>query len=711
MQQRHSIERTAIAQASLLLLALAGLHLTASAQTGDATLAPVTVTEEGEGRAARPKEFAGGQVARGSRIGMIGNQDLFTTPFSTRSYTSEFIRNQGARNADELVANDPSIRTSLAPTFVLDQSAIRGFLVTSGNYLFDGVPFLGPYYGTVPVSHFDRVEILKGPSTGLLAASGGSAGGSVNLVPKRATDTPVRSVTLSAQSRSLLGAHVDIGQRFGTDNAFGARLNLSVEDGDVYNGGKRQQVSPQIALDFRSQRFRAMLDAGRIDYDAKGLGTTFTMRPGAQVPAVPDAKLRQLPDWADYHNRYGYALLTLEADIAPNWTVYGRSGGSDNHQQRVNLSVGPLDSAGNSAVTSFSYDPWQNRRRANELGVRGNLTTGPVSHQFAVSALDLDGGVSAFGTVTTNGTFPTASIYRPYAMVDPYANGRPNTTIAPYTKAEQKSFAVADAMSMWDDRLHLTLALRRQTIRNGVYEQSRTTPTAAVLFKATESLSVYGNYAQGLTQGGTAPSTGVANPNQQLAPYVAKQHELGVKWNAGSYGITAAYFDIRQPSAYTNPATLVYGADGEQRNKGVELETFGEPVKGLRLLGGVAFIDAKQTKTAGGTFDGKQALGVAKWNTNLGAEWDVPGLNGFTLTGRVIHTGEVFVDNANTQRLPGWNRVDLGARYVTALAGNKLTVRAGITNLLDKAFWQSGGRNSFFVSAPRTFSVSTSVDF
>lgn len=186
---------------------------------------------------------------------------------------------------------------------------------------------------------------------------------------------------------------------------------------------------------------------------------------------------------------------------------------------------------------------------------------------------------------------------------------------------------------------------------------------------------------------------------------------MGAKWNAGRYGVTLAYFDIRQASAFTDPADNVFKAAGEQRNRGLELETFGEMAKGFRLLGGLAYIDAQQTKTRLGATDGKQALGVPERNVNLGAEWDVVAVPGLTFGGRVIHTGSAYVDLANTQSLPSWNRLDLSTRYTMRLAGRATTLRASVNNVADKAYWVAGGRNIFAAAEPRTVRVSASVDF
>ncbi|EHD1638541.1 TonB-dependent receptor [Salmonella enterica] len=65
---------------------------------------------------------------------------------------------------------------------------------------------------------------------------------------------------------------------------------------------------------------------------------------------------------------------------------------------------------------------------------------------------------------------------------------------------------------------------------------------------------------------------------------------------------------------------------------------------------------------------------------NLGAEWDTSWLPGLTLRAVAIHTGAQYADDANTQKLPTWTRVDLGARYVTQLATHNVAIRASVEN-------------------------------
>jgi iron complex outermembrane recepter protein len=108
-------------------------------------------------------------------------------------------------------------------------------------------------------------------------------------------------------------------------------------------------------------------------------------------------------------------------------------------------------------------------------------------------------------------------------------------------------------------------------------------------------------------------------------------------------------------------------------------------------------------------------VGVSKVNVNFGGEWDTPFIRNLTLTGRVIYTSEQFANDTNTQVLPAWTRVDLGARYTFASPwnGKPIVVRANVENVFNEAYWSAYKTVSSAVSlgAPRTYLVSTTFNF
>jgi iron complex outermembrane receptor protein len=93
----------------------------------------------------------------------------------------------------------------------------------------------------------------------------------------------------------------------------------------------------------------------------------------------------------------------------------------------------------------------------------------------------------------------------------------------------------------------------------------------------------------------------------------------------------------------------------------------------------------------------------------------VPGVHGLNLNARAVHTSSQFADGANKQELPAWNRLDIGASYLTRIADRNVTFRARIDNLADKSYWASAGgypgSGYLVLGAPRTVVVSGSVEF
>jgi iron complex outermembrane recepter protein len=613
------------------------------------------------------------------------------------------------------MANDPSVRASLSPGFVLDQSSIRGFVVTSAAYRFDGVAGLIGYSRAV-AQNFERIELLKGPATGVYGSGGGgfSVGGVVNLVPKRAKDTPTTSFTLGLNDESALMLHADIGRRF-AEGALGVRLNVVVEDGKLPNTTDRENLAPQLALDWRGDGWRATVDAGYTRYVNKRPGLNHTLGAGQTLPTPPDPRRSAQPPFARQALEGNFHLVGGELDLGSHLVAYAKLG---QYKEDITRSIvalpSPLRSDGSFTVNNVVFNTWKTDNETADVGLRGDFTTAGIRHQAVLSWARFETHYRVPPTGQSTGPVPPftpvpGTLYADYPVTNPF-DGFP--AVGPYTgtPAILRSVGLADHMSLFNERLVLVVGVRDQSISQGAYSGSRLSPTLAASYRVAGDWTVYGNHATALVQGSTAPS-GSANAGENLTPFEARQFEVGTKWNAGGWGLTLTAFSITQASAYTDPADNVFKADGQQRNRGIEIETFGEPVKGFRLLGGVAYIDGRQTRTRAGATDGKRALGVSDTNLNLGAELDVAALPGLTLTGRLIHTGEAFIDAANTQQIPAWHTVDVSARWRTVLAGQRVLLRAGIDNLLDRAYWRTGGRNIFVVASPRSWRLSATVDF
>jgi len=284
-------------------------------------------------------------------------------------------------------------------------------------------------------------------------------------------------------------------------------------------------------------------------------------------------------------------------------------------------------------------------------------------------------------------------------------------------------------IGFWDNRVLMTGGLRLQDIQvksynyynggalDGTYSKSAATPVVGLVVKPVPGLSLFANRIEALQQGPSAPiDATVVNSGAVFAPIKSTQYEVGGKLRVGTFDIGLSLFRIDLPVGYSvdiGGGKKRFGLFGQQRNEGVEFTINGEPVKGVRLIGGASVVDAKLKRTSGGVNEGNRAVGVPEWTANAGLEWDVAA-TGLTLTGRVMHTGKQAVNVANTLEIPGWTRFDLGARYVFVAADKPVTLRFTVDNVANKRYWASAFdvfSAALLQGQPRTFKASASIDF
>ncbi|MFV0680239.1 TonB-dependent receptor [Ottowia sp.] len=727
---------------SPLLAALGWLTLPAWAlaqtQAADAdaevagTLETVTVQASADASAeGLSKPFAGGQVARGSRIGVLGTMDQMSTPFSATSYTHQLIEDQQSQSVGDVLRNDAAVRPARGFGNFQQAYFIRGFTVYSDDIAYNGL------YGLVPRQYMatefvERVEVFRGANAFLSGAgagsvAGGGIGGLINVLPKRAGNEPLSQVTLGGQTGGQGYLAADLARRFGPDGSTGIRLNLARRDGGTGVHDEKQELTAlAVGLDWRSRNVRLSADFGLQNNHLRAPRPSVTPAAGLALPDTPDARDNFAQPWTYSDSRDRFATVRGEVDLSDRTMAWAALGARYGHEENRLVNPREVDTAGN-----FSAYRFDNTRRdrvfTGELGVRTKFDTGSVGHTVTASASlfqSRERNAYAMSSFTSIG----GNLYNPVVVAPPVADTYVGGDLSwPHATARinNTSVALADTLSMLDDRLLVTLGARYQTLedkaydynsgqRTSHYDEHRVTPVAGVVFKPTKEFAVYANYIEALVKGDTASGVGVINVGQVFAPYRSKQKEVGLKWENGKLGASVAYFTTDKPLSGVFDG--VYGPYGKQRNQGVELNVFGEPVKGLRVLGGATFLDAKQRRTAGGVTDGKRVIGVPRHQFNLGADWDVPGVRGLALDARVIYTGKQYADAANTQSLPSSTRWDAGVRYMMDIGSNRLlTLRGRVENLTNKSYWESAGGYPGYgylvMAKPRTFSLTASVAF
>ncbi|KQT34031.1 TonB-dependent receptor [Methylophilus sp. Leaf414] len=664
-------------------------------------------------------EYAGGQVARGGKVGLLGNKDLMDTPFSATQYTSKLIEDQQAQNLGDVLVNDPSIRNTYSRGSGRDEFNIRGFTLFNYDAMFNGLYGISPRDSSSMIG-IERVEVLRGPNALLNGiAPGGSVGGAINLVPKRAGYQPLKRMTLSYIDDSQLAAHADVARRFGADQQLGVRVNAIKSSGDTPMDGSKERLDAiAIGVDFQGEGFRLEGDLNyqnRLTYARSGL---LFVAPGVQIGSAPDARKNYFPSWTYWDSNQISGAARAEFDLTQNWMVYGALGSSEYDFSSLQTSWQLLSQQGDMRTRPTRTKQYV-KTLSGEVGVRGKFATGALNHEpvLSVTSYFMESGFLSNRT----GAFSFSNLYASPDLAKPGISLVGNVPKSAETRL--RSIALADTFSILDKQVQLTLGVRHQEVisnnfdsasGNRVveehYDESKLTPVVALVIRPIEQLSFYANYIEGLNQGQIAPNDPI-NRGKVFPPEVSKQKEAGLKYDFGRFATTISVFEIERPSGITDPSTGIFSVNGKQRNRGIEFLTQGEVVEHVRLLGGLALTDGELVKTEGNTNNGNTAPAVPKQQFNLAAEWDTPMLPGLTITARMLHTGEQYLDAGNTQKISSWNRYDLGARYAFITGKVPVTVRGSIENLFDKNYWLSAAREGLSVGAPRTVLLSVTADF
>jgi iron complex outermembrane receptor protein len=237
-------------------------------------------------------------------------------------------------------------------------------------------------------------------------------------------------------------------------------------------------------------------------------------------------------------------------------------------------------------------------------------------------------------------------------------------------------------------------------------KDSVTSPVAALTYKPLESLTTYLSYVEGLERGGSAPVT-AANGGEIMDSILSHQWELGVKSQlTNDLQLTAALFQIERDLEYLDAETNVYGQDGLQRNKGIEVSVSGHPIRDLNLTGGIMLLDAEVVDS--GTVKGKDPTGVPKMTLPLLADYNIGA--GFSANLGIYHFGKQYVDAQNTKSLDAWTRFDGGVQYELGVDKSRTTLSVNVENIGDKRYWASAAQGQLALGAPEIWRFSVRTD-
>lgn len=667
--------------------------------------------------------YLDGQIAHGGRLGMLGEQNAMDVPFNVIGYTAKMIQDQQAKTIADVVRNDAGVQNVKGYGNFAETYRIRGFDLDGDDMTWGGLPGVVPRQ-IMDASLIERVEIFKGANSLVNGAASSGVGGMINLEPKHAEEVPATRVGVDYTTASQLGGTLDSGRRFGDNNQFGVRVNAVHREGETgVHAEKKRTTAASVGLDYRGDRLRTSLDVGYQKKSVHGGLQGVKFADAGVIPAVPPASHNYSQKWVYSDVESTFGMAKAEYDLTNSWTAYAGLGAQHAHETGNYGAPSLTSSNGDGTISSF----YSNRIQDNlsgMAGLRGQFHTGAISHQvnLGYSALTTNAR-NAYAMSLTGTPF---NIYRSGEVAQPAATFAGGKFSDPLTTARTRTqgYLLSDTLGLFDDRLLLTAGARHQKVvvrgydynsgREDVdarYSNDRWMPTYGVVYKPWQSVAFYANHTEALQPGDTAPKEAV-NYGSVTGIAHSQQNEIGVKTDFGRIGGALSLFDIRKPSGILNN-DRVYVMEGEQRHRGVEANVFGEPLLGLRLNASATWIDPVMKKTNGGTYDGKQAIGVPRSTWVLGAEYDIRAVEGLTATALLNHSGAQYANAANTLKLASYTTLDLGVRYRMQLQQHDLVWRAGVENVTNEKYWANVDSTGTYLAQgdPRTLKISMSYDF
>ena len=669
------------------------------------TLAPIAV------KAAR-QPAASPYAAKTVQTGQYRGLDALDVPATVNTVTSDVLKAQAATGLFDALRNVAGVTRQQLSGISYDQLSVRGIALDNRqSYYLDGVlPIDNNIW--MPMEDKERVEVLKGASA--LYYGFTVPAGVVNMVLKRAGDTPVTSASVLVDSHGSVGAHADIARRFGADNQFGIRVNAMDEHVETpIDGDRGYRQFETVALDWKpTNRLTFKYDLEHIDQrvvEQAGITPLAPVNGVITLPQLPDASKLLVPNDKPTTSTATSQILRVDYLINDNWSANASIGQSITQRnrwlwilQKYNVDTGVGSLQGSKQNGQF----YENKNVRAELN--GNFNTGPFTH-------DVTFGVSENWLFqpdfTTYYYTATQNLYDPVSIT----NLKAGTSKAFYAQHVSNQGAyVFDRIGLTKD-LQFTAGVRYSSYHasqalTATQNVNHTSPSASLLYKITPQTSVYASYIEGLESAGSAPST-ATNAYQVLPAAVSKQEEVGVRHRFGNGSLASiAAFQIRQPSASTD-ATGVYALNGTGRYRGLEFSYQGDITRDLSIVTTGMWLNAELVDSTDPTTLGKRPENTPSYTGSIFLNYRVPHLYGFSVNAGAYFVGQRPINDANQASIPGYTLVSAGARYETRLLGRNATFQLNVENAFNKHYWASAGSSQLGIGLERTISLTSTFDF
>ncbi|PQA93282.1 TonB-dependent siderophore receptor [Chryseobacterium shigense] len=624
---------------------------------------------------------------------------------------------------------------------------LRGFPTRVS--MVDGVP--ATTNSEIDPADIERIDVIKGPSGTLYGGAVNSFGGLINVVTKKPKDYFGGEASYLLGSYNLNRVTADVYGPITESRKTLFRLNAAYQ----YQNGFRDsefRKSMFVAPTFSYQvndRLKFNLGAQIYTYEGTNTPIIFLPRTRAFIATTPD-ELGY--DWKKSYSNNDMSLkapsINVKAEInykiSDQWTSQTLI--SRNYRKTEGLYQYQFMRGATDNLLERNVQ-WQNGEGAStsvQQNFNGEFKIGKIKNKVLVGLDYLNQSMNnnlspivVFDYIDPRN--PTAPIAPP--ITGTYGNitrdlalQKIQTSTAPLVRNTASSNIygayISDAVYI-TDRLVTLLSLRfdhyeskgqLDLVKNsntGPFNQNALSPKFGLSYQIIkERLSAYANYMNGFSN--LAPvAQPLADYSGDFKPQRSNQWEVGFKGNLwrNRVNFTVGYYDILVNNMLradiVNRGGTNYNVtiqDGEQRSKGIEIETILNPIQGLNIMAGYSYNDSKFVKAAAAV-DGRRpsSSGPANvFNSWISYILPIQGLSGLGLGFGVNRVGEqISVDTVTTGQFifPSYTLVNASV----SLEKERYRLGFKMNNLGNAQYF--AGQGVIVAQMPRNFVAEVTLKF
>ncbi len=626
-------------------------------------------------------------------------------PFSVQVVPRELLRDRQVENFNEALRTVAGVTPDNPSYSPFEGFTIRGF--TGRNIIRNGLRDDTNITTGIAIPNIEQIEVLKGPAGALF--SQGSPGGTINIITKKPLTENQFNAEAGVGSFGSYKGSIDWTGPLNDSKTAAYRFIAAADTTQTFIDffeRRNYTIAPSVSWQV-SPATKVTVEgeyAARQSPNARGLPAQGTVLPNINGQIPRNRFIGEPNDDLDKNDRYALRVgFNIEHQISKDWQL--------NNALRLSFTRTPQNSLFPSALGDdqrtlerglFSTSDQSQENYILDTNIVGNFKTGDIPHQLLVG-FDMNKDIYA----ASNTQFALA----PIDLFNP-VYGQPRgaeLAVFPREPITNQSLGI-----YLQDRIELSpqvkvlvggrfdLVNQRTDVAVGTdafQQDTAFSPRLGLVYQPTDTLSVYGSYSQSFLQ-----SVGTAFDRSLFRPERGTQYEIGVKadWLERRLSSTLSLFDLTRSNVLTgdplNPNFSIQ--TGEQKSRGVELETTGEILPGWKVAASYTYTDARisadNTLTVGNRINNVPENALSLFSTYELQSGDMRGL-GFGLG--LFHVGDRQGDLANSFRAPGYTRTDATIFYKR----DDFRVGLNIENLFNIGYFEAvEGPLRVFPGAPLT---------